>query len=39
MNAVYGEFFQKAPPSRATLEVARLPRDAKIEIAIIAARR
>jgi enamine deaminase RidA (YjgF/YER057c/UK114 family) len=39
MNAVYGEYFKKAPPARSTLEVARLPRDAKIEIAIIAGRR
>ena len=39
MNRVYGQYFQKDPPVRATLEVARLPRDAKIEIAIIAARR
>ena len=39
MNAVYGQYFQKDPPARATLQVARLPRDAKIEIAIIAARR
>jgi 2-iminobutanoate/2-iminopropanoate deaminase len=39
MNRVYGEYFQKDPPARATLEVARLPRDAKIEIAVIAARR
>ena len=36
MNAVYGEFFKTAPPSRATVEVARLPRDVKIEIAVIA---
>lgn len=39
MNRVYGEYFQKDPPARATLEVARLPRDAKVEIAVIAARR
>jgi 2-iminobutanoate/2-iminopropanoate deaminase len=39
MNRVYGEYFKKDPPARATLQVARLPRDAKIEIAIIAARR
>jgi reactive intermediate/imine deaminase len=39
MNAVYGQYFRKDPPARATLEVARLPRDAKIEIAVIAARR
>lgn len=36
MNAVYAEFFKTAPPSRATVEVARLPRDVKIEIAVIA---
>jgi reactive intermediate/imine deaminase len=39
MNAVYGQYFRKDPPARATLEVARLPRDAKIEIAVIAGRR
>lgn len=38
MNAVYGEFFKTNPPSRATVEVARLPRDVKIEIAVIAAK-
>ena len=38
MNAVYGEFFKTNPPSRATVEVARLPRDVKIEIAVIATR-
>ena len=36
MNAVYAEFFKKNPPGRATVEVARLPRDVKIEIAVIA---
>jgi len=36
MNAVYGEFFKTAPPSRATVEVARLPRDVRIEIAVVA---
>ena len=36
MNAVYGEFFKTAPPSRAAVEVARLPRDVKIEIAVVA---
>lgn len=39
MNRIYGEYFKKDPPARATVEVARLPRDVKIEIAIIAARR
>lgn len=38
MNAVYAEFFKEAPPARATVEVARLPRDVKIEIAVIATR-
>ena len=38
MNAVYGEFFKTSPPARATVEVARLPRDVKIEIAVIAAK-
>lgn len=36
MNAVYAEFFKTAPPSRATVEVARLPRDVRIEIAVVA---
>lgn len=36
MNAVYAEYFKTAPPARATVEVARLPRDVKIEIAVIA---
>lgn len=39
MNRVYAQYFQKDPPVRATVEVARLPRDAKIEIAVVAARR
>jgi 2-iminobutanoate/2-iminopropanoate deaminase len=36
MNAVYGTYFQKAPPARATVQVARLPRDVKVEISAIA---
>lgn len=39
MNRVYAEYFRQAPPVRSTVEVARIPRDAKIEIAVIAARR
>ena len=39
MNRIYGEVFKDAPPARATVEVARLPRDVKIEIAVVAARR
>ena len=36
MNEVYATFFKSAPPARATIEVARLPRDVKIEISAIA---
>jgi uncharacterized protein len=36
MNAVDAEFFKSAPPARATIEMARLPRDVKVEIAMIA---
>jgi reactive intermediate/imine deaminase len=39
MNGLYGQYFRKDPPARATIEVARLPRDAKIEIAVVAGRR
>lgn len=39
MNQVYGEFFKTNAPARATVQVARIPRDALIEIAVIAARR
>jgi 2-iminobutanoate/2-iminopropanoate deaminase len=38
MNEVYATYFKTAPPARATVEVARLPRDVKIEIAAIAVR-
>jgi 2-iminobutanoate/2-iminopropanoate deaminase len=36
MNAVYGRFFGGEPPARATVQAARLPRDAKVEIEAIA---
>jgi len=36
MNRVYGEFFSEAAPARATVEVARLPKDAGVEIDCIA---
>lgn len=36
MNEVYGEFFGVAAPARSTVEVARLPKDAKIEIEVVA---
>jgi len=38
MNKVYGEYFKGGAPARATVEVARLPRDVKIEIAVIASK-
>jgi 2-iminobutanoate/2-iminopropanoate deaminase len=38
MNAVYAEFFSAEPPARSTVQVARLPRDARVEIEAIAAR-
>lgn len=39
MNRVYGEYFKSQPPARATVQVARLPRDVLIEIAVVAGRR
>ena len=36
MNAVYGEFFRPPYPARAAVQVARLPRDVKIEVEVIA---
>lgn len=36
MNKIYGEFFPENPPARATVQVARLPRDAAIEIDVVA---
>ena len=36
MNEVYARFFPSAPPARSTVEVARLPRDVRIEIDLIA---
>jgi 2-iminobutanoate/2-iminopropanoate deaminase len=36
MNEVYGHFFPNAPPSRSTVGVAALPRDALVEIDVIA---
>lgn len=38
MNAVYATYFPSNPPARATVQAARLPRDARIEIAAIASR-
>lgn len=36
MNEVYGRFFGEHKPARATVQAARLPRDARIEIDCIA---
>jgi 2-iminobutanoate/2-iminopropanoate deaminase len=36
MNDVYGRYVVDPPPARATVQVARLPRDVKIEIDLIA---
>lgn len=36
MNEIYGRFFTKDPPARSTIEVARLPRDVRVEIDVIA---
>lgn len=36
MNEVYGRYFNENKPARATVQAARLPRDAKVEIDCIA---
>lgn len=36
MNGVYGEFFKPPYPARAAVQVARLPKDVKVEIEAIA---
>ena len=36
VNEVYSDFFKKPYPARETVEVARLPKDANIEISFIA---
>ena len=38
MNEVYGRHFTKEPPARSTVQVARLPKDALVEIEVVAAR-
>jgi 2-iminobutanoate/2-iminopropanoate deaminase len=37
MNQVYGSYFSAPYPARATVQVARLPRDVRVEIEAIAA--
>ena len=36
MNEVYGRYFSNEPPARSTVQAARLPRDARVEIDVIA---
>lgn len=36
MNAVYAKYFTDAPPARAVVEAARIPRDALVEIMMVA---
>lgn len=38
MNEVYGRFFPGDPPARSTVEVARLPKDVRVEIEAVALR-
>lgn len=37
MNEIYARYFTAAPPARSTVEVARLPKDALVEIEVIVA--
>jgi len=37
MNEVYARYFTLAPPARSTVQVARLPKDALVEIDVVAA--
>ena len=36
MNEIYASYFPSAPPARSTVEVARLPKDARVEIEVVA---
>jgi 2-iminobutanoate/2-iminopropanoate deaminase len=36
MNEVYAKYFAQSPPARSTIEVARLPKDALVEIECLA---
>lgn len=38
MNVEYAKYFIKEPPARSTVQVARLPKDALVEIEIVATR-
>jgi 2-iminobutanoate/2-iminopropanoate deaminase len=36
MNEVYGEYFSAPAPARSTVQAARLPRDVRVEIEVVA---
>ncbi len=36
MNEIYGSYFKEEPPARSTIQVAKLPRDAAVEIETVA---
>jgi 2-iminobutanoate/2-iminopropanoate deaminase len=36
MNEVYAGFFAEEPPARSTVQASRLPRDARVEIDVVA---
>lgn len=36
VNEVYGNYFKADPPARSTVEVARLPKDVRVEIEVLA---
>ncbi len=36
MNEVYAPYFPSSPPARSTVQVARLPKDALVEIEVVA---
>lgn len=36
MNQVYARYFRQDPPARSTVQAARLPRDVRVEIDVIA---
>ncbi|TDX51158.1 RidA family protein [Orenia marismortui] len=36
INEIYGDYFKREEPARACVEVSRLPKDVKVEIALVA---
>jgi 2-iminobutanoate/2-iminopropanoate deaminase len=39
VNGIYAEYLDEPYPARSTVEVARLPKDARIEVDVVAKRR